>query len=385
MTSTKASIRDPCTTDRQPFSWRFFLGYNGLVVAALTLVAAVSGDLRGLAARAAIFAIISLSISGLMEAGVPVIDRLTRRSSPRRQLVYFNLLYLFGGALGFSAAFGISHLLFGVRMSSDSVVTLPTVIGAGLITAFVGNLIYTYERLRSRLRQSEATLNRQALERERLEKLRAEADLAALQARINPHFLFNTLNSLAALIAVDPVSAEAMTQRLSECFRYALRASHGPVTLAEEIAFVEDYLALEKLRFGDRLSVSIEVDPAVAGVRIPGLVVQPLVENALKHGLAPLERGGSVRLQAGAADGLLLVRVEDDGRGLAPGTAGGGTGLANVRDRLASAFGPEATVELTRLAGRGTSAVLRIPLLAAGRADGPGVNGSPVGQPARHA
>ncbi len=347
------------------FSWRFFLTYNALVVGALTVLFGLIGGTRDLPARAAIFALIVLSISGAMELGVPIVDRLTRRFAPRRQLLFFNLLYLVGGAAAFAASFGLAHLLFGIRMAPDRVLTPAGLVGAGLITAFVGNLIHTHEGLRDRVRQGEAALTRQALERERLEKLRAEAELAALQARINPHFLFNTLNSLAALIPVDPAAAEAMTQRLAECFRYVLRASHGPVALEDEIAFVEDYLALEKLRFGDRLTVRLEVDPAARAVRVPGLIVQPLVENALKHGLAPLERGGSVRVSVVREDGRLLLRVEDDGRGLAgsAGLANGeGTGLANVRERLRSAFGARATLELSSAPAGGAVALLAIPL-----------------------
>jgi sensor histidine kinase YesM len=348
-----------------PFSLRFFLTYNVLVVAALTIVFGLLSGLRGLPVRAAIFALITFSISGTMEVTTPVVDRLTRRLSPRWQLLCFNLLYLVGGAAAFAAAFWLSYLVFGIRMTSQQVIVPSSLVGAGLITAFVGNLIYGYERLRARVRQSEDALTRQALERERLEKLRAEAELSALQARINPHFLFNTLNSLAALIPVDPAAAEEMTQRLSECFRYVLRASHGPVTLENEIAFVEDYLALEKLRFGDRLTVRVEIDPAARILPVPGLIVQPLVENALKHGLAPLEGGGSVGIRVLRRDGQVLVQVEDDGRGLArperPGDAGG-TGLTNVRGRLRSAFGPRATLELSSLPGGGALALLSIPV-----------------------
>jgi sensor histidine kinase YesM len=343
------------------FAWRFYLTYNALLVGALTLIVGLIAGTRGLASRAAVFALISFAISGVMELGTPFLGRLTRRSSQRVRLLTYNLFYLIGGAATFAATFGLAHLFFGVQMAADQVVTSTGVVGAGLITAFVGNLVYTHEHLRDRVRQTEAELTRQALERERLEKLRAEAELAALQARINPHFLFNTLNSLAALIPVDPAGAEEMTQRLADCFRYVLRASHGPVMLADELAFVEDYLALEKLRFGDRLTVRLEVDPAVRAARVPGLIVQPLVENALKHGLAPLERGGSVRVSAARDDGRIVLSVEDDGRGLErPAASGGreGTGLANVRERLRSAFGERATLELA--AGRAGGALARL-------------------------
>jgi sensor histidine kinase YesM len=354
-------------SSKSDFSWRFYLTYNALLVGAMTLIVGLVAGTRGLASLAAVFCLISFAISGVMELGTSFLGRLTQRSPQRVRLLVYNLFYLVGGGAAFAATFGLAHLLFGVQMAADQVVTVTGVVGAGLITAFVGNLVYTHEHLRDRVRQTEAELTRQALERERLEKLRAEAELAALQARINPHFLFNTLNSLAALIPVDPAGAEEMTQRLADCFRYVLRASHGPVTLEDELAFVEDYLALEKLRFGDRLTVRLEVDPAVRATRVPGLIVQPLVENALKHGLAPLERGGSVRVSAARDDGRVVLSVEDDGRGLgrpAGPTGREGTGLANVRERLRSAFGDRATLELTPAGAGGALARLVFPVSA---------------------
>jgi sensor histidine kinase YesM len=356
---------------RSSFSWRVFLTYNAIVVATLTVLIGLGGELREVLAKAAIFAIISLTISGLMETTVPLLDRFLRTRPPRVHLAVLNVLYLVGGALGFSAAFWMAHLLFGVRMSAERVLTVQGVAAAALLTAFIGNLVYTFERLRERVRESEAVVSRQAIERERLEKLRAEAELAALQARINPHFLFNTLNSLAALIPVDAAAAEAMTQRLSDCFRYVLHASHGRVLLSDEVAFVEDYLALEALRFGPRLRAEVSVDPALRELAVPGLLLQPLVENALKHGLGTVESGGTVRLDAFREGSALVVRVTDDGRGFAAGRerreARSGTGLENLRGRLRSAFGDAARLEVQPGTPRGTVATLRLPLDGGGR------------------
>ncbi|MFN2431407.1 MAG: sensor histidine kinase [Gemmatimonadota bacterium] len=322
------------------------------------------GTLRGLPVTLAVFALICFTISGIMELGVPLVDRLVRRRTTRVQLLAYNLLYVLGGGAGFAAAFGMAHLLFGVGQTDTHVVTWLGAAGAGLISVFIGNMFYTYERLRENLRASEAGLAREAVERERLEKLRAEAELSALQARINPHFLFNTLNSLAALIPVDPGAAEEMTQRLSDCFRYVLQASHGPVALEEEMRFVEDYLSLERLRFGERLGVRVALEPEARAQRLPGLAVQPLVENALKHGIAPLERGGHVAVDARRAEDSLVIVVEDDGRGLRglpEAVLARGTGLANVRARLRSAFGPDAGLTIEPRTGGGTRVTLRLP------------------------
>ena len=126
------------------------------------------------------------------------------------------------------------------------------------------------------------------LQEERLKALAAEAELKALKAQINPHFLFNTLNTVAHLIRTDPLRAERTVERLAEVFRYALFAMDKEVVpLSEELSFLEDYLALERERFGDRLSVRTSFSPESLSVLVPPLILQPLVENAIRHGQSP--------------------------------------------------------------------------------------------------
>ena len=200
-----------------------------------------------------------------------------------------------------------------------------------------------------------------------LVELAATAQLAALRAQINPHFLFNSLNSIAQLIRADPDRAEACVERLAEMFRYVLRYGEKDfVPLAEELEMARAYLDIERARFGDRLRVETHVDPPSLQHLIPNLILQPLVENAVRHGLSRKRGGGTVRIDASLADGCLELSVGDDGLGM-PDTALArvyehGIGLRNLRDRLARLYGPAHLPEITSAPGSGTRVRLRLPL-----------------------
>jgi signal transduction histidine kinase len=204
-------------------------------------------------------------------------------------------------------------------------------------------------------------------DREReLSELAATAELAALRARINPHFLFNSLNSIAQLIHTDPTTAEACVERLAEIFRYILRRGEKEfVPLADELQVTEAYLDLERARFGDRLVIETAVSPASLGRLIPTLTLQPLVENAIKHGLARKVGPGRLRIDAAVDDGCLVLSVGDDGLGMAaPALASiyeRGLGLSSLRDRLARLYGPAHLPEITSAPGQGTCVRLRLP------------------------
>lgn len=161
----------------------------------------------------------------------------------------------------------------------------------------------------------------------------ASARLAELQSRIRPHFLFNALNTALALVRVEPAQAEAVLEDLAELFRTALAETGASVTLAEEVDLARRYLAIEEIRFGARMQVQWEVDPQVNATRVPPLVLQPLVENAVRHGIEPARAGGVVRLRAQRQAGLVVVRVSNT-LGEEPGSPGHGMALANVRERL---------------------------------------------------
>jgi two-component system LytT family sensor kinase len=187
-----------------------------------------------------------------------------------------------------------------------------------------------------------------------------EAELRALRAQINPHFLFNSLNTIADLVVRDAARAEAMTLRLASVFRHVLANSSRPLTsVRDEIEFLRTYLYIEEVRFGDRLQVQIEMAPEIGGEEIPSLILQPLVENALKHGLSPRPGPGRLWISARAEGSALCLRVDDDGVGL--GTARNGLGLTNVAERLATLYQDRASVALEPREGGGTRATVRIP------------------------
>ena len=209
---------------------------------------------------------------------------------------------------------------------------------------------------------------RESVERARAaEQARAElaqAELRALRAQIQPHFLFNTLNTIAALIAENPRAAEETVTRLAEAFRYTLEASDREhVPLGRELQFVRDLLAIARVRFGERLRVEEDIEPGLEDVPVPGLLLQPLVENAVRHGLEGRPDGITVRLEARRADDRLLLTVTDTGTGFDEGrrATGNGFGLHSVRERL-RALGPPHALDIRSTPGEGTRVTLTLPI-----------------------
>ena len=222
--------------------------------------------------------------------------------------------------------------------------------------------------------------NAVALGAARAEAALVRAELAAISGKLNPHFLFNTLNSLLMLTRRDPAAAEQSLLRFSRMMRYVLGTSAGSaerVTLQEELDFVRDYLELESLRLGPRLKVEWQIDPATVHDEIPPLTLQPLVENSVLHGIAPQVQGGTVRIRAervATPDGLLL-RVDDDGAGCTwpqanaaesntgakPVAKIGGVGLSALRRRFELDFGGHARLSITSAPGAGFQVRIMIP------------------------
>jgi two-component system sensor histidine kinase AlgZ len=179
-----------------------------------------------------------------------------------------------------------------------------------------------------------------------------DARIAALQARIRPHFLFNSMNIIASLIPVDPDGAERAVEDLSALFRASLREGATTVPLADEIELCERYLRLEQLRLGERLSIERSIGVLPAALRIPPLSVQPLLENAVYHGVQPRPEGGCVRLAVSCEPRMLRIEVSNPLPGEAARESNGaGMALANIRDRLAAIYGDRASLETARVDG----------------------------------
>jgi signal transduction histidine kinase len=206
---------------------------------------------------------------------------------------------------------------------------------------------------------------------EEMRRLTAEAELRALRAQLNPHFLFNALTTLGHLMQSAPDRALSTLYQLTGLLRAVLRRTNGQfVSLAEELEIVQSYLAIERERFEERLAVTIDVPAGLELSRIPPLLLQPLVENAVKHGIAPLKAGGAVRVRAwrdrtADAGNMLRLEVVDTGLGVPPHAAKSheGVGLANIERRLAQYFGSAAGMSIRETPGGGTTVELRVPWL----------------------
>jgi len=203
---------------------------------------------------------------------------------------------------------------------------------------------------------------------EEQKRLLLEARLDALQRQINPHFLFNTLNSIASLVRMKPELAREMTVKLANILRALLKDHDTYVPLSDELSFTDDYLDIEVVRFGaDKLRVEKEIDPRTLGVLVPSILLQPLIENSIKHGLEPRINGGTVTLRSRLEGDRVRIEVVDDGVGMgnrpisALPRTGGGIGMQNVQERLEVLYGNQAQFSVVSNPGRGTLVSIEIP------------------------
>jgi signal transduction histidine kinase len=216
--------------------------------------------------------------------------------------------------------------------------------------------------------QSQDKERRRMVERHELRELTARAEMRALQAQINPHFLFNTLNVLANLIQDSPERAERLIEQLAEVFRYALESTRREwVSLEEEVRFLQAYLDIESARFGDRLRHHWSLEPSASKIQIAPMLLQPLVENAVRHGIAPALQGGELWIRVKLDANQLVLEVEDSGVGISAGSSkpGFGVGLNNVKERLRRCYGRGAELVLEARRPEGTCATLFLPAGAA--------------------
>lgn len=296
-----------------------------------------------------------------MICAVALFPRLAGLVAPLRALLLG--LALLSGSIAGSIAVLNFYPLF---VFSDPRQAVAIVAINAVLALIVGFVVVIYEGMRLRLQESLREIEEVRLVEARLREEAARAELAALQARINPHFFFNTLNTISALVGQDPDRAEVIVQTLADLFRYTFKAAGaGRVPLDEEIAFTRDYLTVERERFEERLRVTWDIDPESVEFPVPGLVLQPLVENAVAHGIAPRAGGGRVRIASRLVNGLLHLDVADDGNGLPRDRATlirDGHGLGNVQKRLDTFYEGRASLSLLdNPDGRGTLARLLLP------------------------
>ncbi|HLA38512.1 MAG TPA: histidine kinase [Candidatus Glassbacteria bacterium] len=204
-------------------------------------------------------------------------------------------------------------------------------------------------------------------------RLLVQARLDALTAQINPHFLFNTLNSIASLARTDPESARQVIFKLSSILRQLLKKHENFSTLRDEIAFVDDYLSIEAIRFGhDKLRIVKEIETDTLPLMVPSMLLQPIIENAIRHGLSPRLEGGEILLRSYRQDGRLVLEVRDNGVGIPAevldrvfnkGAGQQGIGISNVRERLRVLYGSDCIFRITSATEGGTSIQMGIPLL----------------------
>ena len=358
----------PAVSDRARFAAGVFGVFTAIVVASALQHALVDTVLgreipfgRSLAATALtwyLWALLTPAIASL--AWRFPLTRVRWRSSllvhlPASATLFGAQMTLFGLA---SRAFGLSPDLLRPRLRAlpprsaiQDVLVGYAFRGAGTYALIVlGLILYDYVR--------------KDRERVALEGQLALAELKALRMQLQPHFLFNTLHAIGVLIHSDPKAAHLMLTRLAELLRLSLdTASEPELPLETELAFVEKYLAIQKVRFGDRLTVRYALEPGAMRGLVPTLVMQPLVENALEHGLAPHARLGVIEIAAAREGDALTIRVRDNGDGLAESSQRmkSGVGLANTRGRLRQLYGDRSRLTLSNIAGGGLEAILEMP------------------------
>jgi len=269
-------------------------------------------------------------------------------------------ILLFLGSIAVGVVLG--NILGGLILIGRPWLGKQTLVISLVIGIFMGSTFSFYIHLRDKLERRIAALKNVEIENERLKRIDSELRLQGLQSKLDPHFLFNTLNSVAALIYEDPRRAEQGLVRLANLYRKVLSASNQTwIELDEEIELLRDYLELVRLRFDERLDYTLECPDGLRRKRIPGLLLQPLVENAVKQAENLTEGEIRVRVSAEESGGEIIFRIADDGPGFDVERTAPGFGLYSVQERLRLAYGEVFGLTIRSAEGRGTDVIIRIP------------------------
>jgi two-component system, LytTR family, sensor histidine kinase AlgZ len=324
-----------------------------LYLTSWTLIAVLLASSYSIAAGAGVFeAIVAVVPLCLVYAFVCLSAWYVCRATPLRErsLLQISLTHLGSSVLAATlwiALWEIWTQLLATSLALEQAVThyrsqLPLILAAGVLLFWLASMFHYLLIVFETSRQAET--------RELgLEVLAREAELKALRAQIDPHFLFNSLHSISALTTADPAGARRMCLLLADFFRSSVQlSSRDRISLDEEIAMVRQYLDIEKVRFGARLSTEITVDSHCSSCMVPPLLLQPLVENSVRHGIHSVIDGGAVQIAATCGSGRLNLSVQNPADKDAPKREGASLGLRNVRMRLKTLFGNEAAVQVTQ-------------------------------------
>ena len=333
--------------------WAFSFFWINLAVAVVVLIQIVGNQISSVRELLHVltYALVYANLTGAM--GVLVLGGLAESFALRSPLVPFVAV----GVIAFSA---LGCLLAQTLLMEIGFVIpqhfwaeyLHTLRVAMPLAAVFGLGAMVHGSLRGRVQLMEERLHEKEVTEERARKLAAEARLRSLESRIHPHFLFNTLNSISSLIAVNPTRAEQIVGRLAALLRASLDTSNQPlIPLRQELAMVESYIDIERVRFGDKLRGSVRVPVELQDVKVPPMSVQSLVENAVKHGITPQSGGGEILVTASAENDGLRIEVRDTGPGFDLAAIPAGHGLDSLVERLDALYGAKARLNFLRRDG----------------------------------
>lgn len=346
---------DRVSTNSKRGDWIFALLWTNLSVALVVLILFLANQIAGIRNLLHVLAYSLVYANVVAMLGMWIVTSLFARLAPRRfglvsALAFSILVVVPAGCLLVQALLMALGIVVPHHFWREYLATLRVSLP---LAAVFGMGAFVHASLRVRLQVTEGALREKALAEQRAQKLAAEARLRSLESRIQPHFLFNTLNAITALTATDPARAEQIVGCLATLLRTSLDTTDRPlIPLREELAMVRSYLDIEKARFGDKLLSSLDVPAAFQDVPVPPMSVQALVENAVKHGITPQAQGGEVRVST-SADGMgVRIEVCDSGPGFDLGVVPAGRGLDNLVERLHALFGDKARLNAFRRDGQ---------------------------------